>query len=88
MTGGVFAQNEQGNNCVVDIPSECVVPGTETSTMSMVNQSLMQSENVQCKVISNAKAIDRSGDEGQILKVKVAGQCVSLLVIPVVRCQC
>ena len=84
VTGGVFAQNEQGSNCVVDIPSECVVPGTETSTMSMVNKSLMQSENVQCKVISNAKAIGRScykvGDEGQILKVKLAGQCVSLLV--------
>ena len=84
VTGGVFAQNEQGSTCVVDIPSECGVPGTETSTMSMVNKSLMQSENVQCKVISNAKAIGRScykvGDEGQILKVKVAGQCVSLLV--------
>ena len=37
VTGGVFAQNEQGSNCVVDIPSECVVPGTETSTMFMVN---------------------------------------------------
>ena len=49
----------------------------------MVNKSLTQSENVHCKVVSNAKAIGRScyriGDEGQILRVKVADQYLLLL---------
>ena len=82
VTDTVFALSQQGSNYVVDIPSECVVPGTETSTM--VNKSLTQSENVQCKMVSNAKTVGRScyriGDEGQILRVKVADQYLLLLI--------